>query len=136
MLSLIAVNPIAILICGIAAMALGFLWYSNVLFAKPWMKLVGLSEKDLKGGPGAGYAITFVLALVLAVVLKHILVWANATNLSDALKTGLLLGFGFVLPVMAPNYIFVQKPTKLMGIDIGYQIVNVLVMSVILTIWA
>ncbi len=34
-----SVNLLALLAATLANMGLGFLWYSPVMFAKPWMKL-------------------------------------------------------------------------------------------------
>lgn len=134
MLPPVDVNFLAVLAAGVSAMILGFLWYGP-LFSKPWMKLVGLKEADLKKGPGIGYLYTFIMALFLAFVLKHFLVYAQSNTLKEGLVTGLWIGLGFVVTTMGPNYVFTEKPLKLAGIDIGYQFVNVLVMSAILTLW-
>ena len=134
MLVFVNVNYLAVLIAAIAAMMLGFLWYGP-LFSKPWMKLVGLKEADLKQGPGMGYFWTFLLALLLAFVLKHFLAYTESNTVGEALITGLWISVGIVLTTMGPNYIFTKKPLSLGAIDIGYQFANILVMSAILTVW-
>jgi hypothetical protein len=36
-----SINYLAVLVAGLAFVALGFLWYSPILFAKPWSKMMG-----------------------------------------------------------------------------------------------
>lgn len=40
------VNLLAVLVSAIATMVVGFLWYSPVLFAKPWMREMGYDPND------------------------------------------------------------------------------------------
>lgn len=59
------INYLAVLVAAVLNMAIGALWYSPVLFAKPWMKAIGKSMKDM-GKPGPGYALTTLGSLVMA----------------------------------------------------------------------
>ena len=40
------VNLWAVLVAGIATMVVGFLWYSPMLFARPWMVAMGYDPDD------------------------------------------------------------------------------------------
>lgn len=42
------VNLVAVLVAGVVDMVIGALWYSPVLFAKSWMRLIGKKEEDMK----------------------------------------------------------------------------------------
>ena len=61
------------------AFLLGALWYSPVLFARPWMAAHGFTEEQIKkfrtGGAAPAYATSFVcwlsMATVLALVAPH-----------------------------------------------------------------
>jgi hypothetical protein len=44
--SFVGINPWAVLVSAIAAMVIGFLWYSPILFANPWMRLMGIDTND------------------------------------------------------------------------------------------
>jgi hypothetical protein len=137
MLPAVEVNYLAILACAVASMIIGFVWYSLPVFGRTWMNLIGKSEADLKKGEApVGYLVTFVLALLLAFVLKHFLVYTGATSVGEGLQTGLWVSLGFVVATMIPNHIFEGSHPKLIAINVGYQIVNVLVASIILTLWA
>jgi hypothetical protein len=39
-------NLLAILVAAIATMPIGFLWYSPLLFANPWMREMGYDPND------------------------------------------------------------------------------------------
>src|SRR5258708_22582165 len=39
-------NWLAILVAAISTMVVGFLWYSRLLFAKPWMREMGYDPND------------------------------------------------------------------------------------------
>ncbi len=138
---MIEVNYVAILLAAIAAMAVGFLWYSPYLLGKPWMKERGLTPEKLKGAQkemGMMYGISFVLALVSAYVLSHVISMSLAYFNYPALTTGLTSAFwmwlGFIMPVQATATIFGNKNWKLFGIDTGHQLVAILVMGVVLAL--
>jgi multidrug transporter EmrE-like cation transporter len=128
------VNYFAILLCGIASMVLGFIWYGPILFGNVWMKEIGLSEKEINAGPGIGYFLTFLAALLMAVVTSVLLSQLGVTELSKAIQYGLLLGLGYVGTTFASNYIFGRKTLKLYLIDAGYQVLNVTIAAIIVTL--
>ena len=128
------VNYFSILLCGVASMVLGFIWYGSILFGNVWMKEIGFSEDDIKNGPGIGYFLTFISALSMALVTSILLNKLGVTEVSNAVQYGLLLGFGYVGTTFASNYIFGKKTLKLYFIDAGYQILNVTIASLIVTL--
>ena len=127
-------SVVAVLVAGVFSMVLGFIWYGPMLFAKSWMKEVGLSEKDMKGGPGIGYLVTFVAALGQAAVTGVLVHLLNVTDIAQGATVGLLVGVGYVATTFASNYIFAQKSGKLYFIDAGYQVLNVMAAAIIATL--
>ncbi len=137
----VEVNYLALLIAGIASMALGFLWYSPVLFAKPWMKLMGYTPESLKKAQkemGKLYGVSFLLTLVSGYVLAHVMAMSMSFFNYPALSTGIISAFwmwlGFAMPVQATDMIFGSKKWKLFAINTGYQLASLLVMGVILAL--
>ncbi len=133
----VEVNYLAVLLSGVAAMVVGFLWYGPMLFAKPWMKLMGHTEKTMeKAGMGKMYGISFVLTLVMAYVLSHVMTFSESYFHYPRLMTGLTSAFwmwiGFVMPVQATDVLFGGKNWKLFAINTGYQFVSLLAMGVVL----
>ena len=41
-------NLLAVIIAGIASLIIGMLWYNEKLMGKEWMRLLGLTKKEMK----------------------------------------------------------------------------------------
>lgn len=136
----IEVNFLAVLLAGIVSMGLGFLWYSPMVLGKVWMKEHGFTSESLKKAQkemGKLYGVSFVLSLVMAYVLFHVMVMSENFFHYSMLSTGMTSAFwmwlGFIMPVQATATIFSDKKNwKLFGIDSGYQLVSVVAMGVVL----
>ncbi|HSA84058.1 MAG TPA: DUF1761 domain-containing protein [Patescibacteria group bacterium] len=136
---MIEVNYLGVLFAAIVSMGVGFLWYGPILFAKPWMKLMGYTAESLKkeqAQMGKTYAISFLLALVTAYVLSHVMSLSAYFYQTDAVMTGLTSAFwmwlGFVMPVQATEVMFGGKKFALFAINTGYQFFSLLVMGLVL----
>lgn len=132
-------NYVAVLLAAVGAMVVGFVYYSPYVLGKPWMKLMGLTSESMKAAQKEmmkTYGVSFVLALVTAYVLYHIMALSLAFFNYSPVMTGFTSGFwvwlGFVMPVQATEVLFSKKPVKLFGINTGYQLVSLLVMGVVI----
>lgn len=127
---------VAVIIVAVLSMVLGSIWYSPILFARPWMRLVGKTEADLKeGGRGRIYLTAFGANLVMAFVLAQFISLANAKTLLDGAKVGLWAGLGFVAPASLIEYLFESRNLKLYWINSGYQLLVLAVAGAILAVW-
>jgi hypothetical protein len=122
------VNPIAVVVGVVIAMAVGFLWYSPMLFAKPWMALIGKTEEQL-GSPGPAYAITIVAAAVTAYVLGVFVNLAPPKSPANGALVGLVAAVGFIATAFGTMYVFEGRPSKLYLINVGYQVVTLVLMG-------
>jgi hypothetical protein len=135
------VNLLAVLVSGIAAMVVGFIWYSPILFARPWMVLMGYDPNDKAGleemrkSASKTYSIAFVLSLISAFVLAKIILVTTVDSALYGMKIAFAVWLGFVTTVQLTAVLFAKKPFKLYAIDTGYQLVCYLLMGVILAIW-
>lgn len=134
----VEVNYVAVLLAAIASMAAGFLWYGP-LFGQVWMKLKGYSHEDLKKEQkqmGKYYGMSFILSLLSAYVLSHVMTLSMNFFHETALNTGVMTAFwmwlGFMFPVQATGQIFGEKKWNLLAIDTGYQLASLVVMGVVL----
>src|SRR6185436_11080467 len=103
----VPINYWAILVCGVASMVLGSLWYGP-LFGKAWQKLMGWEHVDaskkaeMMKDMQKSYILAFLGALVMAFVLAHSLVFAQSyLKVSDgsAIVQGALWNWlGFIAP--------------------------------------
>jgi hypothetical protein len=140
---MVEINYLAVLVCGIVALALGYAWYGP-LFGKQWMALSGMSmpqsmTPEMKKSMSKSYAITFVGALVMAYVLAHSLAFGNAALDMSGIAAGLQGAFwnwlGFVAPAMIGMVLWEGKPWKYYFITAGYYLASLLIMGVILSVW-
>ena len=131
----------AVLVAAIATMIIGFLWYSPLLFARPWMILMVYDPDDkaklqgMQKSTGKLYGIAFIASLISAFVLGKIIAVTTVNRIPYGLKIGFAIWLGFVMTVQLIDMLFGKKPTKLFLINTGYQLVCYLVMSVIFTVW-
>ena len=135
----VEVNLFAVLLAGIVSMIVGFLWYSYALFAKPWMKLMGYTKESMKVEQkkmGPMYGVSFVLSLLTAYVLSHVMgLSQNFYQQSDLLAgvgSAFWMWLGFVMPVQATDVIFGGKKWKLFAINTGYQLASLLAMGLVI----
>jgi len=132
-------NYLAILMSAIAAMALGAMWYGP-LFGKMWIALSGMSQKDLeeakKNGMGKSYAINFIGQLVFAGV-TALMIWGVGTEtLSGSLWLAFWLWLGYIATTMLNSVLWEKKSWKLYFLNTGYQLVALLLVTSILTVWS
>lgn len=137
---MIEVNLIAILLASVAGMAVGFFWYGPMLFGKRWMKLMGYTEASMKedrNKMGKYYGISFVLMLVTAFVLWHVmtlsLTFFAYTPFVSGITSAFWMWIGFIMPVQATDVLFGKKTWELFGINTGYQLASVFVMGIVLS---
>jgi len=139
---LMCVNTWATLGAAVACMILGFLWYSPMLFAKPWMVAMGYDPSDkariaeMQKGVGAKYAISFLTSLLSAFVLGKIIYHLAITTPLYGMKVGLAVWAAFVMTVQLTDKLFAGRPWNLFLINTGYQLVCFLAMGAILGRWA
>ena len=87
---------------------------------------------------GKLYGLSFVVSLITAYVLSHVMVMSENFFHYSMLSTGLTSAFwmwlGFMMPVQITATIFGDKKWTLFGIDTGYQLVSIMAMGVVIAI--
>jgi hypothetical protein len=134
----VQVNYLAILACGIVFMIVGALWYSPLLFGKPWMKAMGKSQEeiqDMQRGVWKSYIVSLLGALVMAFVLAHVIDYVKADTVLKGAHTGLWMWIGFVITSSLGGILFEARPKGLYFIYNGYQLVSLVLMGIILAVW-
>ena len=140
-MNFMGINVWAALVAALATMVIGFLWYSPLLFARPWMVLMGYDPNDkaklaeMQKSAGPMYAMSLVASLLSAAVLGKIIAIATVNTALYGMKIGLAVWLGFVTTVQLTNAVFSKQPAKLYAINTGYQLVCYLVMGAILGTW-
>lgn len=140
-MTLMNVNLWSVLVAAIATMVLGFIWYSPLLFARPWMLAMGYDPEDkskmqeMQKSAGLSYMISFVASLVSAFVLAKIIDVTTVNTVLYGMKLGFAVWLAFVTTVQLTAKLFGNQSTKLYLINTGYQLVCYLAMGAILAVW-
>ena len=127
-------NLYAILAAAVATFVIGGLWYSPVLFHRPWMRANRFTDADLAGSSmGLIFGLAFLFALVMAVNLAMFLDAPDTTLAWGAAAGGLssiwvALGIGTVA-------LFERRPASYTLINGGYWVLSLIVMGAIIGGW-
>ena len=125
-------NWVAIIVATVVSMVLGALWFSPMVFQKPWMAMrVDKTPPSGNASPML-YVITAVGALVSAITLDWIIGLAGVSTLVGGALIGLYAGLGFVAPAILSDNLFNERPFKLYLIVAGFPVVGLLVMGAII----
>ncbi|WP_417523315.1 DUF1761 domain-containing protein [Marinovum sp.] len=128
---------LSVLIAAAAGFGLGAVWY--MVLAEPWMEAVGI-KRGPDGKPEGGqspvmFAITFVMLLLVAGMMRHTFVLSGVDTLGKGLVSGLGIGLFFISPWIVINNLYGSRPAKLSVIDGGYATVACALMGLVLTLF-
>lgn len=130
------INAIAFLVAVVAKFVVGWVWYSPLLFLRPWQQLTGVTDERMRGGMAKSMAIWIAGSFVMAFVLVHAIRYAGATSPAEGAAVGFFNWLGFVLIVVLEEYAAAKYAFKLVAIKSGAYLVELVVMGVILASWA
>ncbi len=137
-----SVNWLAIIVSAVVYMAIGYVWYSDMLFGKQYRKLMGVSESSMK--PGTDFMVKMMVlgtvsAIIMAYVLSHNIVFSGTYLGTSGVMLGLMTGFwnwlGYQVIIFINGYLYEKKSIKLTIINASYMLIALLVMGVILALW-
>jgi hypothetical protein len=127
-------NFAAVFVAALLCFAIGGLWYSPLLFAKAWMKEVGLSEPQARDAPmGRIFGLAALASLVMAFNLAAFI--GPKASLGFGLFAGAAAGIGWVAMSLGVIYLFEQRSLKLWLINSGYQVLAYTLMGGLLGVW-
>jgi len=129
------VNPVGVVVAAGATFLIGMIWYSPILFAKPWMELNGYTADKLAGlkqGAPRAYGISFVAYLVLGVGIAAVV---RGDAPLGGMWTGVQLWSFIVMPVSLTALVFSERRFGAWLIDALYQCVYFAAMGAILSRW-
>jgi hypothetical protein len=128
------VNWLAVIAAALSMFVIGGLWYSPMLFAKPWQKAAGLSDETLKSGRvPLIFGLAFVLSLLMAANLALFL--AGVADMGAAVGYSIAAGLGWAAFGLSVVALFERRPLAYHLINGGYLTVAFVVMGLILALW-
>ncbi|MEO1197495.1 MAG: DUF1761 domain-containing protein [Pseudomonadota bacterium] len=124
---------LSVIAAAAGAWIFGAIWYGVV--AKQWMAAAGLTEETINRQNYVAFAGSFLCAILVAGMSRHIFQTAGI----DTVIAGAVTGFGLWLfiatPWLATNYMFAQRPFRLTVIDGLYATVGCTVIGAVLTLF-
>lgn len=119
------INWISILVAGVAAWALGALWYSPLLFGKTWQKELGFTDDDMKGSNMAMiFGGSLILMMIMMIPLTFVVGAHDAAEItwSHGFFHGAMIGVMVAAASMGITYLYQRRTLKLYFIDALYQV--------------
>ena len=113
---------LSVVISTVVTFIVGWLWYSPMLFAKPWMKLIGITEpkKD-----------NMAPAMISQLVATFLLAWLVAVLLAVAsFQVVVVLALAVAVLIKANGY-WSDKGKSAIVVESGYALVMVLVIALV-----
>ncbi|MBX3244475.1 MAG: DUF1761 domain-containing protein [Acidobacteria bacterium] len=128
------INHIAVFVCAVMSLVIGALWWSPLLFAKPWQKENGLTDEQLANvNMPKTFGLTFLLAWLMSYNLAFF-IGSPDTTWQWGISAGLLAAI-WVAAMFIIIALFEQRTWKYMAINCGYIFVYFAVIGFILGIW-
>lgn len=129
------INHWAVMVCAIANLALGALWYSPLLFFKAWMKENKFTDEDIKKvNPAKTYSITLLISVIISYNLAFFL-GDDKTDMAWGTTAGFFAGFGFSALIFSVVALFEQRSWKYILINGGYITIYFTLIGFILGTW-
>ena len=134
-----SINWLAVLVCVLASMVIGSVWFNPKTFFPAWWQAIGKDgEPGMNGNMGLTWALTVLASLVQAVFISLMVTamgkLTGGATLVSGMTTGFLLWLGFVVPSSLTNKIF-SNQFKAWFIEMGNHLVTFVVMGAILGAW-
>ncbi len=124
---------LAVILAALGCFATGAAWYMTL--GKPWMQAAGIEADETgrpKGGSALPFIISFVAAILLAGMMRHIFAMSGIDGAGKGLVSGFGIGAFMIAPWVAMNYAYAMRPARLTLIDGGYAILGPTVIGLIL----
>ncbi len=137
-MNLASINWIAVIICVIANLVIGFLWYSPRTFYPAWRRGQGKPETMEPGSNMTRMWILTIVAAFVIVISMGFVVKAIAgqmpggVNAGNGALVGLMIWLGFVAPTYLVNNLFANRGFSVWAIEVGNYLVNFVLFGAIL----
>jgi len=128
-------NQIALVVAAVAMWLLGAVWYSPVLFAKPWIEIIGRKSGEKPKGLVTGMVGSLIGDWILAFVLAHITGWSGADTFAMGAFVGFIVWLGFVVGPLYPQSVYEGRPFKYFAINSGYWLISLAGVGGLLAVW-
>lgn len=131
----IEVNYLAVFVAAIASMVVGSIVYAGPVLGNKWMELLDKTKEDIQEGAGKAMGMAFLVSLLQAYVLAHMVSVAGAETLTAGAMTGFWLWLGVVATSHLTNMFFEGRNKGVVWIFLLNALLTLLVQGAILAMW-
>lgn len=132
---MLPINWLAVLVAAIIRMAVGFAWYSPPLFLKPWQAVTGVTPESMRAGLGKAMVVDVIGSLIMSFALANIIVGAGITDWLNGALAGFWVWLGFMATLMVSLWGYENRSLKLIAINLGNNLIALLLMGALLAVW-
>ena len=133
------INYWAVLIATASSMIVGSVWYAPKVFGTRWSKLANVDMDR----PGSSATMAIITTVIVSFATAWVLAGASAIawHFYDgsffwaAVVTGILLWAGFTAARFITHDAFEGRPTSLTTMNIGHELVTIVIMAIIIGVW-
>ena len=129
------INWLAVLVAAIIRMAVGFAWYSPPVLLKPWQALTGVTPETMKAGLGKAMVVDIIASLIMSFALANIIVGANIGDWLNGALAGFWVWLGFMATLLVSLWGYENRSLKLIAINLGNNLIALVLMGALLAIW-
>lgn len=135
-----SINWLAVLVCVVASMIIGGIWFGPKTFFPMWWKAVGKTENDAPGGASMGMVwggivfSSFVQAVFMSLMVTAMGSMSGGATMGSGAMAGFFLWLGFVAPSSLTNKLFADR-LKAWVLEAGNHLVTFVVMGAIMGAW-
>lgn len=136
-----SVNYTAVAVAALAAFFIGFMWHGPV-FGKQWMKLMNITPAEMKKGQKEmqgkmhWYMISaLVQQLVTAYVIAVLAGTIGVFDVAGAVALGAVLWLGLIATTLLNGVLWEKRTVPLYLFNITYQLVSIVVITLIVGLW-
>ena len=131
---------ISIVVAAILAFIAGWLYYSPWLLGKMYLREMGWTEEQMKGGPKYGaaksFGAVFIGELIMAIVAASLMHSLFIVSFSQILILALSLWVAFVVVTKLNDVLFGGKSWKYFAITAGQDLLSILVIFVVVSLFS
>ncbi|MBD3362204.1 DUF1761 family protein [Candidatus Dojkabacteria bacterium] len=131
-------NLLKILVTSSITLLVALVWHSPFVFGKVWLRVSHLLSKKVAEKKESLYRLylyTYLSGLITTYVLAKFITVLKIQTFIPGMLTGYWMWVGFVAATTLPDYLFEKRPLELFLINVGRDLVSMLLMGGILAVW-
>jgi hypothetical protein len=132
-------NYVAVLVVAVIGFLFGWLWYSPLMFARPWIAEMKMTDEMMKAsmGKGMGFRLIkgFIFTLVSTLGLALLIMAHGTENAPKGAVFGLIVGGAIVGARMLNSAVWENRSFKLQAITVGHELILFALQGAIFGVW-